>query len=323
MFRSILRNPSFWTRRRLLKAAGTLGIGAALGRTSPAAEPEKEKSGMQIGLLLGTIGRATLGQRLDAVKSLGLDCVQLSMGCAGLPAMPDKITAEKLEAIRRDFNSRKITLSSLEGTFNMSHPDPEHRRTGLRQLAVLAGACKPLGTTKIHVCTGTRDRDNMWRRHPDNDSPEAWRDMVACFREAVRIAKQFDVVLAFEPEVNNVVDSAQKSRRLLDEVGSPHLKVTIDAANIFHKGELARMREILDQAFALLGKDIVLAHAKDLSHDGDAGHEPAGHGKLDYDRYLSLLHSSGFTGPLLLHGLSEQQVPECAAFLRKKLARIE
>jgi sugar phosphate isomerase/epimerase len=245
------------------------------------------------------------------------------MPCAGLPAMPDKITAEQLEAIRRDFSSRKIALSSLEGTFNMSHPDPEHRRTGLRQLAVLAEACKPLGTTKIHVCTGTRDRDNMWRRHPDNDSPEAWRDMVACFREAVRIAKQFDVVLAFEPEVNNVVDSAQKSRRLLDEVGSPHLKVTIDAANIFHKGELARMREILDQAFALLGKDIVLAHAKDLSHDGDAGHEPAGHGKLDYDRYLSLLHSSGFTGPLLLHGLSEQQVPECAAFLRKKLARIE
>ena len=32
------------------------------------------------------------------------------------------------------------------------------------------------------------------------------------------------------------------------------------------------MREILDETFALLGKDIVLAHAKDLDHDGDAGH---------------------------------------------------
>jgi sugar phosphate isomerase/epimerase len=81
------------------------------------------------------------------------------------------------------------------------------------------------------------------------------------------------------------------------------------------------MDDVLDQAFALLGKDIVLAHAKDLSHDGDAGHEPAGHGKLDYDRYLSLLHASGFSGPLLLHGLSEPQVPGCLAFLREKLAR--
>ena len=65
-----------------------------------------------------------------------------------------------------------------------------------------------------------------------------------------------------------------------------------------------------------------MAHAKDLSHDGDAGHEAAGHGKLDYDRYLSLLHAYGFRGPLLLHGLTEAQVPGCVAFLRDKLARV-
>ena len=204
----------------------------------------------------------------------------------------------------------------------MSHPDAEQRRTGLRRLRVLAEACSQVGTSKIHVCTGTRDRENMWRRHPDNDSPEAWREMVASVREATDLARQAGVVLAFEPEVNNVVDSAQKARRLMDEIGSPHLKVTIDPANIFHAGELPRMKEILDVAFALLGKDIVLAHAKDLDHDGDAGHKAAGQGKLDYDRYVSLLHTCGFRGPLLLHGLSEAQVPSCVAFLREKLARM-
>ena len=162
----------------------------------------------------------------------------------------------------------------------------------------------------------------MWRRHPDNDSPEAWRNMVACVRAAVEVVKPFGVTLGFEPEVNNVVDSAKKARRLMDEIGSPHLKVTMDAANLFHAGELPHMSEVLDRAFALVGKDIVMAHAKDLSHDGDAGHEAAGHGKLDYDRYLSLLHAYGFKGPLLLHGLSEAQVPGCVAFLREKLARV-
>jgi sugar phosphate isomerase/epimerase len=160
----------------------------------------------------------------------------------------------------------------------------------------------------------------MWRRHPENDTPAAWNDMVACVREATDIARKAGVVLGFEPEVNNVVDSARKARRLLDEIGSPHLKVTIDPANIFHKGELPRMKEMLDQAFALLGKDIVMAHAKDLDHDGDAGHKAAGQGKLDYSRYLYLLDACGFKGPLLLHGLSEAQVPGCVAFLRKKMA---
>ena len=94
----------------------------------------------------------------------------------------------------------------------------------------------------------------------------------------------------------------------------------MDAANLFHGGELPRMKEILEEAFALLGKDIVLAHAKDLDHDGDAGHLPAGHGRLDYARYMSLLHGCGFKGPLLLHGLSDAQVPGCVAFLREKMA---
>ena len=277
---------------------------------------------MQIGILMKMFERPTLEARLDAVKACGLDCVQLSMSCAGLPAMPDEIAPELVAKIRREVDAHGMTIASLEGTFNMSHPDAEQRRIGLRRLEVMAAACQPLGTLKIHICTGTRDPNSMWRRHPDNDLPEAWRDMLACVRQATDMARKAGVILAFEPEVSNVVDSAKKARRLLDEIGSPHLKVTMDAANIFHAGELARMSEVLDEGFALIGKDIVLAHAKDLSRDGEAGHEAAGHGKLDYDRYLSLLRSYGYQGPLLLHGLTEAQVPGCVAFLRDKLARV-
>ncbi len=314
-----------WTRRHWLQAATGLTAGATLARISPAeaATGHQKVSLMQIGILIKTFERPNLEARLDAVKACGLDCGQLSMGCAGLPPMPDAIAPEIVARIRREADARGIKIVSLEGTFNMSHPDREQRRIGLRRLGVLAATCGVLGTSKIHICTGTRDPNNMWRRHPDNDSPEAWRDMAACVREATEIARQAGVILAFEPEVNNVVDSAGKARRLMDEIRSPHLKLTMDAANIFHAGELARMREVLDQAFALVGRDIVLAHAKDLSHDGDAGHEAAGHGKLDYDLYLSLLHTCGYQGPILLHGLTESQVPGCVAFLRDKLARVK
>ena len=324
MFHSITEDDNLCTRRHWLKAAGALTVGAACARPLLAATESDNPLAppMQIGILIGTFTRPTLEARLDAVKACELDCVQLSMRCAGLPAMPDEIPPELVARIRREADARGITVASLGGTFNMSHPDAEHRRVGLRRLRVLAAVCRPLGTSKIHLCTGTRDTRSMWRRHPDNESPEAWRDMVSCIREATDIARQADVILAFEPEVNNVVDSAKEARRLMDEIGSPHLKVTMDAANIFHAGELAQMSEVLEEAFALIGKDIVLAHAKDLSRDGDAGHEAAGHGKLDYDRYLSLLNSYGYRGPLLLHGLTEAQVPGCVAFLRDKLARV-
>jgi sugar phosphate isomerase/epimerase len=141
-------------------------------------------------------------------------------------------------------------------------------------------------------------------------------------REATEIARGAGVVLGVEPEVNNIIESAQKARRLLDEIDSPHLKLTMDAANLFHVGELPRMKEVLDASFKLVGHDIIMAHAKDLDHDGDAGHLPAGHGKLDYDRYVTLLHAYGFKGPLLLHGLSPVQVPGCVAFLRERMSRL-
>jgi sugar phosphate isomerase/epimerase len=307
-----------YRRRDFFSLAGTIAVGSAYAQDRVAAvEPDFPPIGI---LLATTFTTGTLEARLDAAKACGLACVQMSMRCVDLPDMPDQIPAELPGRIRREASARGIAIASATGTFNMCHPDVEHRRAGLRRLRVLAEACQPMGTSFIHICTGTRNPNSMWGHHPDNGSPEAWRDMAACVREASDIARQSNVVLAFEPEISNVVDSARKARRILDEIGSPHLKVTIDPANLFPAGQLPRMKEILDEAFALVGKDMVLAHAKDLDHDGEAGHKPAGQGRLDYERYLALLRKYQFKGPLLLHGLSGAEVPGCMAFLRAKIA---
>jgi sugar phosphate isomerase/epimerase len=71
-------------------------------------------------------------------------------------------------------------------------------------------------------------------------------------------------------------------------LASPHLKIIMDGANVFPIGTLDRQHDILNEAFDLLGDDIVLAHAKDISRDGEAGHEAAGTGLLDYDYYIQV-----------------------------------
>ena len=278
---------------------------------------------MHIGIFAKTFVRPTLAATLDAVVSHGLRSVQFNLTCAGVSSMPDQIDPALAATIRSELDSRQITMAAVSGTFNMIHPDRNQRRTGLRRLRELAAACAGLGAQIITLSTGTRDPENMWRPHPDNDTPEAWGDLLEAMGEAVTIAEEYEVILAFEPEISNVVDSAHKGRRLLDELSSPHLKVVIDAANLFHAGELPRMPAILEEAFALLGQDIVIAHAKDLSRDGEAGREAAGQGVLDYDHYLTLLRAIGYTGPLILHGLAESQVDGAIAFLNEKLARLE
>ena len=214
---------------------------------------------MQLGIFANTFPRSSLDANLDAIKSHGFECVQYNMTCAGLTSMPDTIDTELCDRIRAAMVEREVNMSAISGTFNIIDPDLNERERGFRRLRVIAESCERLGTNVITLCTGTRDPTSMWKRHPDNDTAEAWSDMVAAVRSATEIAAQCNVLVGFETEVNNVVDSAIKGRRLLDEIGSPHLKVVMDGANLFHAGQLPRMREVLDEAIELLGRDIAIS----------------------------------------------------------------
>lgn len=275
--------------------------------------------GLQVGLYARVFPRATVEETLDAVVAAGVAAVQFGLDCAGLEAVPAAIPAEMPGRIHAAHEARGVRLAAVSGTVNMIHPDPEARSESLRRLEALIRSCPAMGAPAVTLCTGTRDPTSMWRHHPANASPEAWRDLLAALSAVLPAAEAAGVDLAMEPEVANVVDSAARARRLMDELASPRLRVCIDGANLFHRGELARQAEVLDAAFDLVGPDVVLAHAKDLDHDGEAGHLPAGRGRLDYGRYVRLLRRVGYRGAVVLHGLAEADVPACAAFLRGHL----
>lgn len=283
----------------------------------------------QLGVLTSEFERADLAATLQAVVDNGIPAIQLQLGSAvtsvdlrvalrdGLGVLGEYLTVERCEEVGQLLRTSGLTVSAVDGTFNMVDPDARRRDRNAAHLRRLIALCPTLSTTTVTLCTGSRD-PVMWRRHPDNDSPAAWEDLVAVLGPVVACAEDHGVVLAFEPEINNVVSSAARARRLLDEIGSPALQVVLDPANIFAAGELPNMREKLVEIVDLLGTDMALAHAKDLDRDGDAGHLGAGRGVLDYDLYLSLLQRSGFDGTIVLHQLRQldgEEIAACFAFV--------
>ncbi len=276
---------------------------------------------MQLGIHIGTFARPSLDEVLDAVVAHRLSCIHFNFKAAGREAMPKTLEPAECEEIAEEVRGRGLTMASVSGTFNLIHPDRAVREDGFDRLETLAAVAENLGTKVITLCTGTRNVESMWRAHPENDSTEAWGELVEGLGRALEIAARYDVVLGVEPEVSNVMNSARKARRLLDTFASPHLKIIMDGANLFPEGGLGRMHAILDEAFELLGEDVVLAHAKDIDRDGEAGHLAAGTGQLDYDHYLACFKRVGYNGPLILHGLAESQVGASVAMLREKLAQ--
>jgi sugar phosphate isomerase/epimerase len=254
---------------------------------------------VRLGIFARTFPRDSLGETLDAVAATGLRLMQFNLALAPHASHAD---------IRSAVAERGLEMAAVSGTRNLAHPDPVVRAEGVRWLLGVIEAAPALGTSVVTLSTGTRDRDDLWREHPDNATPEAWDDMLASLAAALAAAEARGVTLAFEPEHGNVVRDAAAGRRLLDELRSPRLRVVIDPANLVT--DLDRQGDVLREAFDLLGDEIVLAHAKDVRRDGAI--VAAGRGGLDYGLYLELL---GDDVPLILHGLAEDEVAEAQRFL--------
>jgi sugar phosphate isomerase/epimerase len=267
---------------------------------------------MRPGIFARTFARPSLEAALDAVVAAGLRDVQFNLALLGGESLPATIGAAPA---RSAIAARGLTMAAVSGTYNMAHPAPAARERGRARLAGLIAAARDLGTTTVTVCTGTRDASDMWRAHPDNTTPAAWADMLASMAAAAEAAERHGVTLGVEPEHGNVVRDAPAARRLLDELRTPHVRIVVDAANLIVPGE--PQAPVLEEAFALLGDDLVLAHAKDIRADGTV--VAAGAGTLDYERYIELLETAGYRGPLILHGLAEDEVPAAVAFLSARL----
>jgi sugar phosphate isomerase/epimerase len=276
---------------------------------------------MELGIFAKTFDRPSVEEVFDAVKQHGFTTVQFNMACVGLPSMPEQIDEQIVQRIRRASVDRGIKIAAVSGTFNMIHPDVQKRREGLKGLRVIAENCEKMGTSVITLCTGSRNQENMWLGHPDNEKMDAWNDLISSMNEALDIASRHQVTLAFEPEVTNVVSSAEKARELLDQLKSPYLKVVLDPGNLFDVRDYSRMKTIMQEAVRLLSDDIIIAHAKEIA---DRHHETyaIGQGKLDFDFYLQLLHLHGFNGALILHGVNQDQVGESFRYLSEKTLRI-
>jgi sugar phosphate isomerase/epimerase len=272
---------------------------------------------MKLGIFAKTFSRPTLEELFQAIAGDGINSVQFNLSCAGLEPLPKNMPSELAQRIADSAGQAHVELSAISGTFNMAHPDPVDRRGNLIKFEVLCEVAARLRIPAVTLCTGTRDPVNMWKWHSENDCKEAWNDMVQSIEAALIAAEKNNLILAFEPESENIVNSASRARKLLDEFRNPRLRIVIDPANLISPG--CNQKEVLDEAFALLGDSIVIAHAKDRNKEFQAC--AAGKGILNFEYYLQGLKEIGFAGPLIMHGLEEVDVAFSGEFLRQTLAK--
>lgn len=268
-------------------------------------------------------------QLFKKLSKLGTPVTQLSFasvsemgfipdGNIEIPAAVDENVLQLIMSCAKNYD---IQIVAVNGTFNMAHPDRAVRGEGLRRFEGFVQAASTLGCGIISLCSGTRNLESLWAPHPSNSSEEAWQDMFATVTAAVSIAERFDIVLAVETEAANIIETPEKARKLMDDIGSPNLKMIMDCANLFHAGEAhsENVRRIMRHAFELFGQDIVIAHGKDIKESDGIEFCGTGEGIVDFGYFAELLREYNYQGDMFLHGVEhEDKLPAAIQYFKDK-----
>jgi sugar phosphate isomerase/epimerase len=269
------------------------------------------------GIFARVFTRADPAAVASAVADAGFSTVQLNLSSVGLPTVPDRRAWADIDLapLTKAFAAAGVRIWGVSATVNLIHPDMERRIRERRDVLALigqVGAATQGAPPAVTLCTGTRNRDNQWRRHPANDEPDAWRDLIDALGELLPQAEHARVALGVEPEPGNVVADATRAARLLDEMQAARgtLGIVLDPANLVQEHPVDQAERIIDHAVDLLGDDVICLHAKDIT----PGIAP-GDGLLDYEMILDSWSALPAPVPVIVQDVTEAQAPGVRAKL--------
>ena len=278
---------------------------------------------MKIGTYSPEIPASPVDELFRKTKDYGFSHMQFNYKSVVDEEMPVFIADSLNHEIAAMAVLNGIEITAVNGTFNMAHPDYNVRQDGIARFEKIAASCPVLGCKLITLCTGTRTRENMWKAHPENETCEAWQDMIKVMEQLIPLAEKYNVNLGIETEASNVVNAPEKAKQLILDMKSPRLKIILDPANLFHKGMAKReqVKQVISRGIDLLGPWIAIAHGKDLKEGEGLDFTGAGMGIIDFDFFFTELEKAGYRDGIILHGIkNEKNIPGCVDYI-KKIAR--
>lgn len=272
---------------------------------------------MRVGVCTTDFSPRPAGALFQRIRELGFETVQFNFSAVdeagfmdtGVFEIPGAVDRQVLREIRTRADACRLHLIAVNGTFNCAHPDPAVREEGVERFHGFIEAVYHLGAKMVSLCTGTRNTAHLWRPHPDNGREDAYRDSLHVVRRLTKIAARRGIHLLIEVEASNVIDTPEKAARMMSDVGDEHLKIVMDCANLFHPGTAHpdRVRPTIDEAFRHLGRDILLAHGKDILQSDGINFCATGEGIVDFPYFIECLRGAGYAGDMVLHGIYDEE----------------
>jgi len=277
-------------RRHWLKLVGAASLGTPALLAAAGDLRAKAKQNLKLAIFTGVYAKLPLEEAAKRIKADGFSGVVLDYAFADVrfdPWAPDWQVADKITDC---FRRNGVKIVGLFGYYNVVDPDPAKRKHGEARMELLIQNWKRFDCPHVSTETGTLNPTSEWLESPDNATEQAYQQCRSSLARLAKLAEKTGAIISIEPYWRNIIDSASRAERLFRDVNSPALKLVMDPCNYFRKDDLPKMQAMLEDIFRRVGKQTVLAHAKDVKEAPEGTDLPAsGKGVLDYPLYLRLL----------------------------------
>ncbi|MGZ4988954.1 MAG: sugar phosphate isomerase/epimerase family protein, partial [Limisphaerales bacterium] len=279
-----------FTRRQWIKTTGAATLALPAFASADQELKSKAHRNLPLAIFTGTYSQFPLQEAAQKMRRDGFKGVVLQYAFADIQFDPLAPDWDKLSKIVSTLHSHDLEIAALYGYYNVVDPDPVRRKHGEDRMHCLITNWKRFGCRNISTETGTLNAQSEWAEAPENATEQGYQTCRAAFEKLARTAYKAGAIISVEGYWRNIISTATSAERLLHDVKSSALKIVMDPTNYYRREDLPQMDALLHDMFHRLGRDIVIAHAKDVKAAAQGTDLPAaGLGVLDYPLYLKLL----------------------------------
>ncbi|MCL6509294.1 MAG: sugar phosphate isomerase/epimerase [Anaerolineae bacterium] len=234
---------------------------------------------------------------------------------------PLEAARDDLLRVKRAFTDADLEVAQVNGWYEpLCSYDDDVRAAGVSGMQALVRIGRLMDAPSVYVRPGGHNPNGHWYAHPENHSPRTFDRLVDSLRKVCAVAQAEGVPVAVEGHVLSALDTPQRVRDLLDAVGSPMLKFNYDPVNFV--GTVRQVHDtssVLNELYALLGRDIVVAHAKDcrLADQLVVHIEEVvpGSGAMNYELFMRQFQRVCPNGYFIIEHLPNALVPQACAYV--------
>jgi sugar phosphate isomerase/epimerase len=231
---------------------------------------------------------------------------------------PRTTPRETALAVKQLLADEGVRLYQATGFWqNLVTADESARAESVRTLQAALLLAGWLGARGIDTGPGSHNPRGPWLAHPDNWTAASRRQLVRSLKECAPAAEDAGVYLSLEGHQLVVLASAQVTREVLDEVGSPWVRADYDSANWVTLQTLYATGAAINHDFDVLGDWIVSCHAKDIwiedRHTLHLQDGCPGQGLVDFRALFRRMQALSPDYPIIAEGNTTDELPAVSA----------